>query len=397
MPALDLTEALMAAAQRVVEALGCDKVDAFLFDESKQTLRAVGTSNTPMGRRQRALGLDVIPLANGGRMAETFKSGVSQFDNQLDKDSEELRGIVVELGVRSSITVVLDVAGARRGILSAVSARQDFFTPADLQFLTAVARWVGVLAHRAELVQHARQAEAEQGRRAGADEIITVLAHDLRNHLHPLLGRLQLMRMQASGGRPVEVKDVELALRSVRRLSRLTADLLDLKRLDEGLFNLDLAPVDLVNIASESAATLSTPSVPVQVTGLDALLVIADGERLRQALENLVANAVKYSPAGKRVEIRIGVELCEGDERALVEVIDEGPGISPELLPVLFERFTSSRDSPGLGLGLYLAHRIVRVHRGELRADSKPGAGTTFRLELPLDAACAASPPSIRG
>lgn len=393
LPAMDLDEALNAAAQRIAEALACEKVDAFLLDESKQSLVALGTSDTPLGRRQKALGLDFLPLANGGRVVEVFKSGVGYLDNQVDRDPNELPGIVVGLGVRSSVCAALDVNGVRRGVLSAVSTQPNLFQPRDASFIEAAARWIGMLTYRAELATQAREAELEQGRRTGADEVITVLAHDMRNHLHPLMTRLQLMRVRASAGELISVIEIDKATRSIRRLARLTEDLLDLRRLDEGLFTLNWAALDLVALARDTATSLATASVPVQVTGLDALTLVGDADRLHQALENLVSNAIKYSPSGKSVQIAVRVEPSGGgDERAVIEVIDQGPGISPKMQGVLFERFVSDAKSPGLGLGLYLARRIAREHDGDLDVDSTPGVGSKFRLELPL-----APPPSPRG
>ncbi|HWA71000.1 MAG TPA: GAF domain-containing sensor histidine kinase [Polyangiaceae bacterium] len=385
LPTMEPADALNAAAQRIAEALACEKVDAFLLDESKQTLVAVGTSDTPLGRRQKALGLDLLPLANGGRVVEVFKSGASYLDGDVERDPNELPGIIVELGVRSSLSAVLDVNGVRRGVLCAVSTKRDAFQPVDLSFLEAAARWIGMLTHRAELAVQARSAELEQGRRAGADEVITVLAHDVRNHLHPLLARLQLMRMHVEGGEAVSLGEIDKATRSVQRLARLSEDLLDLRRLDEGLFSMNLDTVDIVALSRETAASLATASVPVRVTGPDQIVLIGDADRLRQAIENLVSNAIKYSPPGKPVQVHLRARsVGEGDQDVLVEVIDEGPGIAPKMQPVLFERFVSDAKSRGLGLGLYLARRIAREHEGDVTVESTLGAGSKFRLELPL-------------
>ncbi len=388
LPALDLRDAFTEAAQRISETLGCDKVDAFLFDEAKQTLRAVGTSQTPMGRLQLKLGLDALALANGGSVVRVFKTGRSELQADCASDPEELRGIVNELGVRSSVAVAFDVNGQRRGVLSTMSAQPGFFQANDQQFLEVVASCLGLLAQRTEFVEHARRVEAEHARRAGADEMITVLAHDFRNHLQPLQARLQLMRLHSAAERLVSTSDVDGALRSVQRLTRLTNDLLDLKRLDEGLFTLNLLPVDLVNMAHETRAAFETQTRPIHVTGVPELVYIADSDRLRQVLENLVANALKYAPPGSAVQLRVDLRQGQEGESAVLEVADEGPGISPQILPTLFERYVSGAESHGLGLGLHLARHIVRLHGGELSVTSKPGAGTSFRITLPLDAAC---------
>jgi two-component system, OmpR family, sensor kinase len=385
LPPLEYPEALAAAATRIAHVLTCEKVDAFLLDDKTQTLRALGTSDTPLGRRQRELGLHALPLANGGRTVEAFKSGVAYLEHHAELDPDEVRGLVEELGIRSTLSVPFDVNGVRRGVLAAASPTPEFFQPSDLKALEIIAHWVAMLTYRTELAELTRKVDTERARRSGADEIITVLAHDFRNHLQPLLARLQLMRMNLDNGQGVSRVDVERAVKSVERLSRLTTDILDLKRLDEGLFALSLAPVDLAAIARETASSLSTGRVPVQATGAPSLIAIADGERVRQVLENLVANAIKYSPPGKSVELRVSFDDGNGNPRAVLEVLDEGPGVSPEMASKLFDRFSSSADSKGIGLGLHLAKRIALAHQGELDVHSRPERGSCFRLVLPTD------------
>ena len=195
LPLLDLHQALDAAATRIAGAMQCDKIDAFLLDEAHRTLRSIGTSETPMGRKQQALGLDALPLANGGRIVETFETGKNHFENHCERDPEEVHGLVEHLGIRSTISVPLDVNGVRRGVLSAASAKPDFFAAEDLHFLEIVASWLGAMAHRAELTEVTHQVDRDAARRQGAEEIVTVLGQDLRNHLQPLLARIQLIRM----------------------------------------------------------------------------------------------------------------------------------------------------------------------------------------------------------
>lgn len=385
LPALDLHAALVEATTLVAATLRCEKVDAFLLDDERQTLRAIGTSDTPMGHREHEVGLGELPLANGGSIVEVFRSGKSHLALHSDRDPGEIRGFIDVLGVRSSVSVPLEVAGVRRGVLTSASSTHGFFTPQDLGFLEIVACWIGMLAHRAELVETTRKMDTENARRRGADEIITVLAHDVRNHLQPLLARLQLIALNLRNGRTVAVTDLDKAVQNVERLSRLTSDILDLKRLDEGLLHLSLAPVDLVQVARETAASLATSTVPIVVTSEASVVAIADVNRVRQALENLVANAVKYSPPGKRVEIRAHFETWQGRPCGVLDVLDEGPGIPSEVAPTLFERFSSSSDSKGLGLGLHISRGIARAHRGDLTAHPREPRGTRFRLTLPLD------------
>jgi len=151
--AVDLDSALNDAALIVAEALGADKVDAFIYEAETECLVARGTSDTPMGRKQIALGLNRLPLANGGRAAGVFRSGACHVDGHVDEDPVEVEGIKTALGVRSAALCPLVVNGERCGVLSVVSAAPERFSEDDVSFVQAVARWLALVMHRAELVE----------------------------------------------------------------------------------------------------------------------------------------------------------------------------------------------------------------------------------------------------
>jgi signal transduction histidine kinase len=384
----DLDEALDQAADLIARALGADKVDAFLYEPSTESLVAAGTSRTPMGHKQHAIGMDHLPLANGGPTVEVFQTGTSRLTGRADKDPAELRGITEGLGIRSMMCARLGIDSEPRGVLSVASATPHLWTQDDLRFVEAAAGWVGMVAARAELSQRLAEQAEEQGRRMAADEVIAILAHDLRNHIAPLRGRLQLMQRWALQ----EHQDTALhhskeILKSVERLTRLISNLLDTTRLEQGLFSLDRRPTELVNLAREVAADLSSTPDRVKVTAcVDEVWAEVDPERLRQALENLLANALKFSPDSTPVAIQLKIEEQDGATCGLITVADSGPGIPRELQKRLFERFARGPDSPGLGLGLYLAQRVADAHGGRLTVDSAPATGARFTLAVP--AAC---------
>ncbi|WP_437612470.1 GAF domain-containing sensor histidine kinase [Sorangium sp. So ce834] len=385
LPAADLRQSLNQASELLGSALDADKIDIFLFDPSRKTLCAAGTSNTPMGRLQQSLGLDVQAVANGGSIVQVFTTGEPYITGHADQTPGELPGVVHDLGVRSHIAVPLVIEGERRGIVSAQSARPEFFSDGDLRFLSAVSHWIGALTHRAELVEQVTTAAVAQGRRQVAEELITVLAHDLRNHLGPLMNRLDLLHRRAElAGRDDDLRDLDRASDAVERLGQLVSDLLDVGRLEQGLFEIAPEPVDLVALAQDTARALGSPSVEVRVEGPPELVVVADKARLRQALDNLVSNAVKHSPRGKWVLIKLSSDLREGKERAHIDVVDHGSGVPPELLPRIFDRFVTGGKAPGIGLGLYLASRIAAAHGATLTVNSPLGEGATFRLSLPV-------------
>lgn len=387
-PAGNLRVTLAHVADLVAHAMGGDKVDAFLYDASRDSLVALGTSNQPLSVLERKLGLDVLPLSNGGRAVGVFRGGATYLSGRVDEDGEELRGIKEALGVRSAVGVPLDVGNERRGMLMIVSRKPEYYDAEDARMAETVGRWVGVVAHRAELAEAIGRNAAEQGRRAGAEELITILAHDLRNYLWPIGMRIQLIRKRAErDGRQEDLDDAALMTKTITRLERLVSDILDVARIDQGVFQLHLESVDLPALVQETAAVFSTPqhTVRVRVEGGEEILVAGDPARLRQCAENLIANAVQKSPDHAEVTVTVRLETqADGKSWVRLDVTDEGPGIPEELLPFVFERFYSgTRREGGLGLGLYLAKRVAAVHGGDLTAESPPGKGARFMLSLP--------------
>jgi two-component system OmpR family sensor kinase len=214
---------------------------------------------------------------------------------------------------------------------------------------------------------------------------VTVLAHDLRNFIAPIGARLHLLSRRAKrDGRSIDEQDAEGASRTLMRLSRLISDLLDVSRLDQGVLSLDVQAVELGTLAEEVASTLGTPEHQVIVDCSEQAVVVADPSRLRQCLENVIANAVRYSPQAAPVSVQVGRERDAQGEWGRLEVRDQGPGIPNEMLPRIFDRFAAGPGSPGLGLGLFLARRIALAHGGDLTVVSPPGTGAQFTLQLPL-------------
>lgn len=377
--------ALTEAANLAAASVAADKVDIFLHESATETLVAIGTSDTPMGRQERALGLDRLPLANGGRVAEVFQNGKIHQSGQVDTDPNELRGIREALGVKSSLIVPLDVAEVRRGALLLSSARRDAFSVEDRMSVELIARWVGLIVERAELIERLQRDASEEARRLTAEELMTVLAHDLRNYLAPLLARVQLLHLHAEReGRTRDLAETEGLMQGLQRLQHFVADMLDLARIEEGLFALVREPVNLADLARLIATTTQSPDFRVTVDAPAALIAHVDIDRIRQALGNLLANAARHAP-GSPVTLRAGTESRVGGEYVVLAVSDRGPGISAHLLPRLTERFVRGARTQGLGLGLYLVRRIAEAHGGKLEAESTFGKGATFRLVLPAD------------
>ncbi len=344
--AIEFRDVLQQAASLVAQALGSEKVDIFLYEEEIHTLVALGVSNTPLGDLQRSLGMNWLPIANGGRTVSVFQTGETYSSGRVNLDPEELPGVKEGLGICSTIAVTLDIGGKRRGVIQTDMTQADFFTEQDVRFLEGVAHWMGIMAHRAELIQQVAHTAAKQARRMAAEELMTVLAHDLRNYLTPIQGRLGLLQRRATREqRQQDLQDIAGIGAALQRFDRLTADLMDMGRLSQGLFTLTYETINLASLVQDIAAALQTPLIQIDVQIPGDLLLWADANRLRQALENLLANAIKHSPAGKTV--LIAVERQEEPAKLVISISDQGPGISPEVLPYLFEPFRAGPDSNG--------------------------------------------------
>jgi signal transduction histidine kinase len=248
---------------------------------------------------------------------------------------------------------------------------------------------MGMVVLQTELAARlAREAQA-QAQRMTAENLINVLAHDLRTPLTPLRGHLDMIRRRAAHGDGQQdiLHHAVQGARALDRMNSLIGDLLDVGRLAQGLFSLHVQPVDLIALVRETVDLLRVAEADVHLHVLDNLCVQGDPRRLRQALENLLHNALQHSPPGTAVAVEVTRELRTDGEWAMLTVRDDGPGIAPSLLPLLFDRFARGRDSTGLGLGLYLARGIAEAHGGTLTGESCVGQGASFHMALPLSMA----------
>jgi two-component system, OmpR family, sensor kinase len=317
--ATDVNVTLQQATTLIAEVLVADKVDVFFHDAGSETLVALGTSATPMGRKQRAIGMDRLPLANRGRTVEVFLTGTSYLSQHTDQDSEELVGVKEGLGVKSQIAAVFEVETLHRGILLAVSSIPEFFSEQDLHFVEAVARWMGMVMHRAELIERTQREAMEQGQRLAAEELLSIMAHDLGNYLTPLKGRVELLERRARReGREQDLRDVRAVNHTLGLLTRVIADLLDVARLHQGIFAINAQPMHLMALVQEVIAAFSMPETPIHLHTSVEVAFIADPDRLRQLLENVLANAVKYAPKQTPITVEAHCERQNLYSRACI-------------------------------------------------------------------------------
>jgi PAS domain S-box-containing protein len=238
----------------------------------------------------------------------------------------------------------------------------------------------------AEAIEAARRA-AEAASRA-KDEFLAMLGHELRNPLAPILTALQLMQLRGDDRTARERAVID---RQVRHLVRLVDDLLDVSRITRGKIDLKHEDVELADVVAR-AVEVASPLLEERQHRLtvavprSGLLLRGDVTRLAQAVTNLLTNAAKYTPAGGNIHVRASHEGRE----AVLSVLDDGVGISPTLLPKVFDLFVQGsqdvdRSQGGLGLGLTIVRNLVELHGGSVEARSAgAGQGSEFVVRLPL-------------
>src|SRR5581483_9452236 len=228
-------------------------------------------------------------------------------------------------------------------------------------------------------------------------DFVANASHELRTPLAALLGFIETLQGSAKDDAKARERFLAIMQEQARRMARLIDDLLSLSRIELNAHRRPDTPVDLVPIVRQVADGLEMLArdrgVTVNIEATTALTALGDRDELVRIFENLVENALKYGAAGRRVDIRIGPGTStEGESEAQVSVRDYGPGIAPEHLPRLTERFyrvdvTESRAQGGTGLGLALVKHILNRHRGRLTIESAPGQGAAFIIHLPTASA----------
>ena len=237
--------------------------------------------------------------------------------------------------------------------------------------------------------EQAARAQAEEASRA-KDDFLATISHELRTPLTAILAWPVILRSKGFDPQAA-ARGLEVIERNAKLQAQIIDDLLEVSRIVTGKLRLDLRPLELTPLLESAVETVRSTAEAKGVrlrTVLDepAGPVLGDPDRLHQVLWNLASNAVKFTPAGGTVQVR----LWRTATSAEITVSDDGIGISPEFLPYVFERFrqadsSTSRQHGGLGLGLAIVRHLVEMHGGTVRADSRgSGQGATFTVSLPL-------------
>jgi len=229
----------------------------------------------------------------------------------------------------------------------------------------------------------AARLEANEAQRRN---LLADVTHELRTPLAVVQGNVEAI---LDGVHPADEAHLAAILEETRVLGRLVEDLRTLALSEAGSLSLHREPTDLGILVADVAASFGpgaeTAGVALE-TGVDDDLPLLDIDpvRIREVIGNLVANALRHTPAGGRITIAAGRASAGTAEAVELAVRDTGTGIDPELLPHVFDRFARGSESPGTGLGLSIARGLVELHGGTIEAASPPGGGTEIRIRLPI-------------
>jgi PAS domain S-box-containing protein len=297
----------------------------------------------------------------------------------IDDEQYEL---IRSLEPKSTMTVPLIASGKIIGAMSLVSSHDDHrYTYEDLKLAEELGRRAALAVENARLYDEAQLATRAR------DDMLAIVAHDLRNPLNTIFMSAQLLtEIVSPTDRPTDHKQVAIIRRAAERMNQLIQDLLEVKRIEGGQLTIEQRPLDPSSIIND-AVELLRPIANASSLTLDADIapetpkVAADPARVQQVLSNLVGNAIKFTPSGGRIVLRAN----PGENEARFAVADTGPGIAPDQLPHIFGRFWQGKrsDRRGIGLGLTIAKGIVEAHGGRIWVESQLGHGSSFFFTLP--------------
>jgi two-component system, sensor histidine kinase and response regulator len=323
-------------------------------------------------------------------------------------DVDELRAVVArgierhQLGVqlKARLVELEEANGTIQRMNRELQQRIDEATAELQQRMTELARAneeiAGLYRSAQEHVEQLQQLDRLKSR------FLSMASHELKTPLTSISGLAQVllrrMKRRLEQGRPSEqewieeqrghVDRLDLLNSQTARLGRLVDELLDVSRIESGKLDFHMAPVDLAELVTEVAArlqmTTSVHTIEVDPDGVVGTTVTADRDHLEQVLDNLVTNAIKFSPDGGIIR----VSLRESSESVVLSVQDPGVGIPPGQLEAIFGLFYQAEDpvsrrTGGMGLGLYISKEIITRHGGRIWAESAPNEGSTFSVSIP--------------
>lgn len=372
----DLDEIVADLERGAADTLGAQLAVIARWDENTQVLRF-----THGGRL-------TLVAPGQGIIGRVFSTQRATFSTDLARESTEIAEIFRPLGVTAALAAPITLGSDRIGVLALFAKRGSFFVEDDLALVQLLAQQSAVILRNRALIDETARLEAQRQALNLKEDFISAAAHELKTPLTVMLGQAQLLERQAlrHPEAPPDLAGIRRIVESSRQLDALVRELLEASRVEPGQSVDERRPVDLTALARESCDELTTELHPCALSAPGPVIGEFVPARIQWLLDNLIVNAIEYSPQGGDVDVRI---WQDGDEAHLT-VTDHGIGIPTADLAHVFERFyrghnVDVRRFPGMGIGLFIAREIAQQHGGQIWATSPgPGQGSTFHVTLPL-------------
>ena len=379
---LELDEAFGAFIRELDGLIPFDRTAIILSDEGQ--IRVMATA----GVKHAEVLQPGESLPYGALVEEVLRTGETVYRRDMGDHLYPEEATLTAIGLRSRIAAPILLGERPIGMLAILRRKPHAFDDDEIELASLLGRLLasGVQNIRAYESERATVAELRRLSALRAD-FVSLVSHELRSPMAAVIGAARTLEerwreLTASQ----RTAFLALIADETNRLAALIGDVLDTSRIEAGTFSYRFGDVDVAELVRDTVAGFALHQEEVTVVAhVDRQVpkVSGDRERLRQVLQNLLENAVKYSRAGEEVDVRTWAE----NGRVLVTVEDTGPGIPRDQHALIFERFGRANvglGKPGTGLGLFIARSIAEAHGGRLTVDSTPGDGATFTLEVPV-------------
>jgi signal transduction histidine kinase len=379
---LELDEAFGAFIKELDGLVPFDRTAIILSDEGQ--IRVMATA----GLKHAEVLQPGASLPSGALVEEVLRTGETVYRRDMRDHLYPEEVTLTAIGLRSRIAAPLLLGERPIGMLAILRRKPRAFDDDEVELASLLGRLLasGVQNIRAYESERATVAELRRLSALRAD-FVSLVSHELRSPMAAVIGAARTLEERWRELTAMQrTAFLALIADETNRLAALIGDVLDTSRIEAGTFSYRFGNVDVTELVRDTVAGFALHQEEVTVIAhVDRQVpkVSGDRERLRQVLQNLLENAVKYSRAGEEVDVRSWAE----NGRVLVAVEDTGPGIPREQHALIFERFGRANvglGKPGTGLGLFIARSIAEAHGGRLTVESTPGEGATFTLELPL-------------
>jgi len=384
LPRLPTTDAIIDEIQRgAAEATGAPSSSIGMWNQDGATLRYAS----------QALGGDGYDAPPGSFIGgRAFQEQRAIFSENAIRDDPDNAARYLQSGARAVLAAPITAGTQRLGVLTVYASRSPIFADDDLRLVQLLADQAAVILESRSLIDEATRVRAREEAARLRDDFLSAAAHDLKTPLTTMLAQAQLLERKAQRDptAPADMQGLQRIVAETRRLSELVLELLDASRAEQGRLVGVRETMDIAPVLREAAERHSSDRHPCRLATDGSVEGGFDRTRIEQLVNNLIENAIKYSPEGGAVELRTWIE----GETAHITVADHGIGIPTQDLPRVFDRFhrgknVDDRQFAGMGLGLFICRAIVEEHGGRIEATSREGEGTTIHARFPVTASSA--------